>query len=736
MHTKDPSNHLFQLASDLVNNTGQNLFLTGKAGTGKTTFLRYITANSKKHTVVVAPTGVAAINAGGVTMHSFFQLPFGVFVPGSYHRNSTGSTNVEITDKHSLFKNFRFGKDKRALFEQLELLIIDEVSMMRCDMLDAIDAVLQHFRKNNMPFGGVQVLFIGDLFQLPPVVQNEDWSILQEYYESPFFFSAQALAKSQPLYIELKKIYRQNEQSFIDILNRIRNNVATPADLETLNARYQPQFEPVGESYITITTHNRRADAINAGALQQLPGKSHLFAAEVTGDFNEKSLPTDRELQLKEGAQIMFIKNDPERRYFNGKLATVSEIRNAEITVTFPGGGVDLKLELETWKNIKYTYNKEQDQIDEEELGSFKQYPIRLAWAITIHKSQGLTFERAVIDAGASFAPGQVYVALSRCTSMNGMVLRSRIFPSSIATDPRVISYAESEQEGSILTARLEQEKYKYWAQSLLKLFNWELLVSYVFEWTELIPEKKLPDNENSLKLAMDLLSKAREGSETARKFQVQLSRITEELLATGDTTILWERMGKAILYFAAIIADGLLKPVQQHIKDLATYPRIKRYKEQIHELEGFLWARLQQLLTASYGELTFFNDFARFQEYHPGEHKGPATKVLRGKVEKGMTYEMTYELFRAGKPVEEIATIRNLAPGTIETHLAHLVREGRLHITEVVGGQKLEDIVKVMDEVGTESIVEIKNRLGEEYSYGDIRAVLSHRSFAQKIGA
>ncbi|GAB4093375.1 helix-turn-helix domain-containing protein [Flaviaesturariibacter terrae] len=735
MQAKDTSNTLFQLALDLVNHTTQHLFLTGKAGTGKTTFLRHVVQHTRKHTVVVAPTGVAAINAGGVTMHSFFQLPFGVFVPGSFHRDG-GSSSVEVTDRHSLFKNIRFGKDKREILEQLELLVIDEVSMMRCDMLDAIDAILRHFRRNNLPFGGVQVLYIGDLFQLPPVVQGEEWSILQQHYETPFFFSAHAVRDAQPLYVELKKIYRQNEQAFIDVLNRIRNNQATSQDLQVLNDRYDPQFEPKDDAhYITITTHNRKADAINSAALQKLTGKLHVFSAEVKGDFNEKSLPTDRELQLKEGAQIMFVRNDAERRYFNGKLATIKWILNDEIMVTFDDGSGDLKLERETWKNIKYTYNKEEDDIDEEELGSFKQYPVRLAWAITIHKSQGLTFDRAVIDAGASFAPGQVYVALSRCTSIDGMILRSRIFPNAIATDARVLAYAQNEPDEGSLHIRLEQEKYQCWAADLLNLFDWYKLVFHIHEWVEFIPEKKLPDVPATLQLGQQMLLKAKEGAETARKYQQQLGRICDEMLRGGDTSQLRERMEKAVGYFAEFIAGNLLWPLQQHIKELNYNTRVKKYKEDVRALEGFIWQQLQRLLTASYGELTFFSDFARYQRLSPAESV-VAKKEAKGKTEKGASLEITFDLFRSGKSIDEIATVRSLAISTVESHLAQFVREGRLQISEVVEAEKVQHILKVMDEVGTESLAAVKSRLGDEYTFGEIRAVLNHRMYTQKISA
>jgi ATP-dependent exoDNAse (exonuclease V) alpha subunit len=398
-------NPLFSTAADFVNNTSRHIFLTGKAGTGKTTFLKYIRQNTRKKCVVVAPTGVAAINAGGVTMHSFFQLPLGPFLPVTHRLSGEG-----VTDQYTLFKNIRVSDDKREIFRDLELLIIDEISMVRCDMLDATDAILRYFRKMpNTPFGGVQVLYIGDLFQLPPVMPDAQWSLLREYYESPFFFHSKAVQQAPPVYIELKKIYRQSQQTFIDILNRIRNAQATRQDLATLNNRMTAQPQE-GVKYVTLTTHNVKADKINFEELAKLPGRSYEFKGVVEGDFPDKTLPTDPVLQLKEGAQVMFIRNDKneDRRFFNGKLATVSRIDDDGIRVVLAESDEELLLEQETWNNIRYSYNQQEESIDEEKLGSFTQYPIRLAWAITIHKSQGLTFQNAIIDAGD--APGSSQV--------------------------------------------------------------------------------------------------------------------------------------------------------------------------------------------------------------------------------------------------------------------------------------------------------------------------------------
>ncbi|MEO5602883.1 MAG: AAA family ATPase, partial [Cyclobacteriaceae bacterium] len=348
-------NPLFSTAADFVNNTSRHIFLTGKAGTGKTTFLKYIKENTHKKCVVVAPTGVAAINAGGVTMHSFFQLPLGPFVPINSKYSAEG-----FTDQYTLFKNIRISEEKRALFRDLELLIIDEVSMVRCDMLDAVDAILRYFRKvPHVPFGGVQVLYIGDLFQLPPVMPDTQWSILREYYSSPFFFHSKVVEEASMVYIELKKIYRQNQQSFIDILNRIRNNETTEADLQILNAR-RGAIAQDAQHYITLTTHNYKADKINADELMKLNSKLFEFKGMVEGDFPEKTLPTETLLQLKEGAQIMFIRNDKseERRYFNGKIATVKKIGKEEIRVVFGDSQEELLLEKETWNNIRYSYNQ------------------------------------------------------------------------------------------------------------------------------------------------------------------------------------------------------------------------------------------------------------------------------------------------------------------------------------------------------------------------------------------
>ena len=386
-NSTDITNISFQLASDFVNYTNASLFLTGKAGTGKTTFLKHVKENEVKNTVVVAPTGVAAINAGGTTIHSFFQLPFTPFIPVSkgYGANDT------ISDKHSLISRLRLTNDRKEVMQKLELLIIDEISMVRCDVLDAIDTVLRHVRsQHTVPFGGVQVLLIGDMYQLPPVIKNEEWELLSPYYKSEYFFNSRVIESQQPVYVELNKIYRQNDGAFVQVLNQVRNNEMDLWGYELLHTRYLPDFNPARkENYITLTTHNSKADAINFKAVHELPGKVFNFDATIDGEFYEKSYPAEVNLKLKIGTQVMFLKNDVEkvRRYFNGKIGVLDKIEDDKIFVQCKGEATAIEVRKEKWKNIRYALDKNTNQIEENEIGSFKQFPLRLAWAITIHKS-------------------------------------------------------------------------------------------------------------------------------------------------------------------------------------------------------------------------------------------------------------------------------------------------------------------------------------------------------------
>ena len=474
MHSPDDENIIFKTAAGFINNSSHSVFLTGKAGTGKTTFLKYIKETSCKNNAIVAPTGVAAINAGGTTIHSFFQLPFAPFVP----ENNQHFGKQEVIDKHNLISKLRLSGERKEVMQQLDLLIIDEISMVRCDVLDAIDLVLRHVRRQqNKPFGGVQVLYIGDMYQLPPVVKEEEWQLLSRCYENPFFFNSLAIRQQPPVYIELKKVYRQSDTGFINLLNQVRNNEMNEEDYTLLHSRYLPNFKAKKEdAFITLTTHNNKADAINNVELSGIPGNSFSFKASIVGEFYEKSFPADELLNIKPGAQVMFIKNDPEkvRRYYNGKIGVVQKIEEEKIWVNCKNDSGDQLIEVkkETWRNIKYSINNKTNQVEEQELGSFTQFPLRLAWAITIHKSQGLTFEKAIIDAGNAFSPGQVYVALSRCTSLEGIVLRSKISYTSLFSDERIVSFSGNQQSGQAQAEMLFNATKQYQQDIIKGLFD------------------------------------------------------------------------------------------------------------------------------------------------------------------------------------------------------------------------------------------------------------------------
>ena len=444
----DPS--LFNLAE----HTNRSIFLTGKAGTGKTTFLNEFVKKTQKKHIVVAPTGIAAINAGGVTIHSMFGLPLRTFIPTTDRIDSNLGNNIA-----DLMQHFKYRKDKLKLLREIEIIIIDEVSMLRADVLDMMDFSLRSVRRNQQKFGGVQMLFIGDLYQLPPVVRDEHF--LGQYYKSPFFFESYALKEMPLITIELTTVYRQKDEIFLDILNDIRDGAVGDIDFDTLNDRYIPDFEPTDEPYVYLTSHNRMADEINQKKLADLKGKAYVYSAEIIGNFSENQYPNEEELQLKVGAQVMFIRNDAssDKRYFNGKLAEVMSLDQKEITVLIDGDEEVFTLKKETWEQKRYGLDAEKN-ITEDVLGSFQQYPIRLAWAVTIHKSQGLTFDRLIIDAGKSFASGQVYVALSRCRTLEGIVLKSKITPNVIFADRRVAQFQDATNANEKVEEILQTEKY------------------------------------------------------------------------------------------------------------------------------------------------------------------------------------------------------------------------------------------------------------------------------------
>ena len=435
-HTVDTNNKEFQDALNLIQYTRQSVFLTGKAGTGKSTFLKYVCANTKKKHIVLAPAGIAAINAGGSTMHSFFKLPFYPLLPDD--------PNFSL-QRNRIHEFFKYSKAHRKLLEQVELIIIDEISMVRADIIDAVDRILRVYSRNlREPFGGKQILLVGDVFQLEPVVKSDEREILNRFYPTPYFFDARVFKEIDLVSIELQKVYRQTDSVFINVLDRIRNNTSNAADLQLLNTRYGSQIEEVEEDmYITLATRRDNVDFINDKKLADLPGEPIVFKGIIDGDFPENSLPTSKELELKVGAQIIFIKNDYERRWVNGTIGTISGIDEEGTIYIITDDGKECDVKLDSWRNIRYKYNEEKKEIGEEVLGTFTQYPIRLAWAITIHKSQGLTFSRVVIDFGGGvFAGGQAYVALSRCTSLDGIQLKTPINRSDIFVRQEIVNFS------------------------------------------------------------------------------------------------------------------------------------------------------------------------------------------------------------------------------------------------------------------------------------------------------
>lgn len=586
--TPDKSNTIFQLASSLINETARNIFLTGKAGTGKTTFLRYIRESCAKQMAILAPTGVAAINAGGVTLHSFFQLPLSPFIP-TLQRTGFNTGGQETNNRHSLISRLRYNKEKRKLLYQLELLVIDEISMVRCDLLDAVDTILRHFRKKPLePFGGVQVLFIGDMFQLPPVVKETDWQLLSPHYESPYFFSSQVLKDNPPLYIEFDKIYRQSEEKFIRVLNQVRNNELDKDGLSILESRFQPSFRrKKDDGYIILTTHNEQARNINHAALQDLPGNARRYEAEIKNDFPENAYPAEEVLVLKPGAQVMFIKNDGAdkgKRFFNGKIGTITSLEESTVYVQCPDETDEIEVKRESWDNIRYTIEKTSQNMKEELLGSFSQFPLRLAWAITIHKSQGLTFDKAIIDAGEAFAPGQVYVALSRCTSLEGLVLKSRIRAGNLHSDPRIIQFSKTMASSARLQQELESAKKQYHERLVLSCFDYKHCIDTCRELMEYLSEHESSFNSETipwLKLVQDKINILQD---TAVKFQHWLNEQFTSLIPHDENKVLQERTKRAAAHF--------IKEARVVIEELGKSPAItdsrqhtKEYNDSLRDL-------------------------------------------------------------------------------------------------------------------------------------------------------
>lgn len=747
MSSESVTNTALELAMRFILHTNRSVFLTGKAGTGKTSFLKSIREQCSKKMAVVAPTGVAAINAGGVTIHTFFQLPLGAYVPLG---TIPDAEDQLFNNRASLLRNLRFSQQKKELIRELELLVIDEVSMVRADVLDAIDAVLRYIRKNPLEvFGGLQVLLIGDLLQLPPVVQDREWVHLKAFYESPFFFDAVANKEARPFVIELNHIYRQTDPIFIDLLNKVRNNQLDQSGWHALHEHYQPGFSvPADQGFVTLSTHNNRADAINQAELAKIKEPLFRFEASITGEFSEKAFPAEPILELKKHAQVMFIKNDKGefRRFYNGKIGVIEEITEEQVWVRFPNEPDLVELEKETWRNIRYKLDKVKDRVEEEELGTFSQFPIRLAWAITIHKSQGLTFEKAVVDAGAAFAPGQVYVALSRLTGLGGLILKTRIPPGAIQTDQRVVNYTNATLNEEQLSTALEQAEQEFVHERFLKCFAMGSLDTLTADWQTEIEKKtslSKPAMIEALQECQVQLLTIRDLAEKTRKhFALQLNELTPE-----RADYLYQRTNSAILYFKQLFRK-LADLLHVHAEEMKKEARMTKYQRSISAVQEALITREEKLNLALPMAEAFkqglavrtIKEAAELAQQEIRRIRSPVTAIEPSPVPKektprkeaGASIKETVDLLNDGLSVPEIAKQRSLANSTIESHLVKAVSTGALSVNQLVSPEVYHQVEHAIASLGSVQLGPIKELLGAGFSYLAIKAVLAHQQKAE----
>lgn len=725
------SNPEIALARQIIENTNTHLFLTGKAGTGKTTFLRRLREESTKRMVVLAPTGIAAINAGGVTIHSFFQIPFAPFLPGVQYSRET----------------FRMSERKKRLIRSLDLVVIDEISMVRADLLDNIDAVLRRHRDRHKPFGGVQLLMIGDLQQLAPVVKEEEWSLLSAHYESPFFFSANALRSTDYATVELKTVYRQRDENFIDLLNAVRNNTAGMTELQLLNARYIPNFEPRREEgYVRLVTHNHQADRINEHNLAQLPSKAFTYRAEIKGTFPEYSYPTQPDLSLKIGAQVMFVKNDGTgaHRYFNGMLGEVVSLTPTEICVRAQDTGEHIDVPREEWLNSRYALNETTMQVEEITEGVFRQFPLRTAWAITIHKSQGLTFERAIIDASASFAHGQTYVALSRCKTLEGLVLSAPIPPRAIIQDAHVQAFSEDMAQQLPTPEKVREMERLFFLQLLGEVFSFGVLLVLLDGFLRLLDEyfyKRQPATVADFKaLRVDLADRV---EAVSHRFARQYEHIVLTAEAYRHSPLLQERVTKAADYFLDALAPlvHLLGNTSLSTNNKVVAKRLKKHSEEMTEelrlrvallrhvaAHGFEQKAYQQARAlATLGETP---DSASGKRTAKTAKANAAEKAVAkaAKPPRERTDLISLRMFESGKTVEEIAAERGLVAATVYKHLSQHVAEGTLSLADIVAPDHIARVVGFISEhPDSVSFYELMEALGDDISQAELRLILAH---------
>ena len=824
------TNQDLQLAFDFVKYTNRNIFLTGKAGTGKTTFLHDLKKSSPKRMIVVAPTGVAAINARGVTIHSFFQLPFHPYIPSFY----LSENNPEYPAAQKDPSGYKMTREKINIIRSLDLLVIDEISMVRADTLDAVDSALRRYKNRYLPFGGVQLLMIGDLQQLAPVVKDEDREIINKYYDSPFFFGSRALRSSDYVTIELKHIYRQSDQVFINLLNKVRDNHVDSDVLSELNKRYIPDFDPDSDGgYITLTTHNYQAQLLNDSKLEKLPGSPHSFKATIKDEFPEFSYPTSSELIFKKGAQVMFVKNDLSRDklFFNGKIGKIIAFGDDIIVVKCPDDDFPIRLEMAEWQNMKYTLDDETKEIQETLIGTFTQYPLKLAWAITIHKSQGLTFDKAVIDSRDAFAHGQVYVALSRCRTLNGLVLSTRINQRSIVDNPAISDFINETKQNQPDHKQLAESKKAYQQMLLTELFDFTSLVRNLNYCLKIVNEHHDSILGNIQEMLGNTLTGIRSDLiEVSEKFHPQLAGLLKGGIDTESNLLLQERVKKACEFFSVKLETTLkeilagysvetdnktvrksvseaierlrkegvtklaclnavrsgfeiskyldakaksaidipaakshsAKPVEDDsgiIKHPALFRRLKEWrniKAREMSLPHYMilpqktMVTLANFIPQSVPALNMVKGMGKKKSEKFAEElldiiisyckkeniEPPAETLTEKKIPKQIkdeTKKISYDLFREGKAISQIAEERKLNITTIESHLAYYVGTGDIPINRFVS-QEITDLITSHIEGSDDfKMGPVKAALGEKVSWSDIRFVINHIMFLRK---
>lgn len=741
--------HVGQIMS-LICQTRQNLFITGKAGTGKTTLLRKIVETSHKNVAVVAPTGIAALNAGGMTIHSFFQIAPSAYVP-DYRFRPSSDLSFKIEPLSSLNKVFNLSRQKRNVIMSLELLIVDEVSMLRADLLDALDFVLKKIRNDKRLFGGVQVIFIGDLYQLPPVVKPDEWEILSRYYDGPFFFQATCLKSNPPMYLELKKIYRQSDELFISLLNTLRDGKWKDEDRLKLDKYVVDNFQLLNHpGYIYLTTHNYKADIFNQKALAQLDGPVFSYRAEIEGSFPDYIFPMDETLSLKQGAQVMFTKNDlsQDKKYYNGKIGKIKRLSESEIIVECDDDHSIVEVDKYEWFHKKYDVNENTKEIEETVLGSFVHYPIKLAWAITIHKSQGLTFDKAVLDVENVFQPGQAYVALSRLRSLDGLVLTKKFDSPALSVSQEVKSLSKSEPDADMLDKMIQTGSQEYIITELKSIFsldeihkNWSALLALVKEKTKQSITLPEATKMSEIQSFFDQLPSTQSGfTQWVRIFFS--SHQERQILAT--------KTENAYRYYFDFL-DPLVKQCWTWLFEIQKTSGDKTITEALFGLQENMiekvlsmykvskllndWSLEKEWSKESYKDDFYKNykrdviEFVRQKagvtaipkpkkpgKYSDGGSKKPAK-------EKIPSHEITFTLWKQNKSLMEIAKERLVTLTTIENHFAKLIETGKVRVDEILEKDKIAFIQQKLEKYsGPDGLTDVKNYLGDSVSYGELR--------------